>query len=200
MTHQGSDAGREPFLALPVAEQRRRIAADILAAIEAGNMEGSVSCQMWQPKWCDNTVANLQAPPDEAVSFPCFVCGIGAPMVAAGRLADRMGEYMSSISYYETGTFQYLYRWFAPNQLRMIEAAYEYVNCSDGRIDHARNVWRGGGAGGHASLSVGIPWHDAEEALRSFSARHAYGTPRLKAIWRRVLESETGEFTLPEVA
>lgn len=191
MTHQGSDVGREAFLALPLAEQRRRIAADILAAVEAGTMEGSVSCMMWQSKHANG----LLVPPDEAAAFPCFVCGIGAPVVAAGRLADRMGEYMPSISYYETGTFHYLYQWFAPEQLRLIEAAYEYEAWA-GRVEHARAVWTGERAGGH-DLSVGISWHDGEKGLRSF---HAYGTPRLKAIWRRVLESETGEFTLPEVA
>lgn len=168
---------REQFEALPTMEQRKVIAADIVAAIDAGWMHGSVLCRVIDTVLLDVDTA------DEAVEAmaSCHVCGIGAPMIAAARRVDRLfGE---PYNLYATEYARsYLQRWFPASALAAVEATYE----EDG--DYVKSL----------RLAAGFSKRETV-AVTEFKTQHAYGTPRLRAIWQNVLESEDGLFHLPAV-
>lgn len=157
---------RATFEAMPPVEKRRTVAQHVLAALEAGRLKASTSCDLialdkeGTIKDTDDDAAELLA------RKGCYACAIGAAVVVTADLANRandflagddllLGHYGDSITYLEGVAG------FDSMGVRLMEYAYE-----------------GRGA----------------EAAANFGAAYEYGAPRLRAIWQAVLAHPEATF------
>ena len=167
---------RATFEAMDVVGKRKAIANDVLAGINAGILSGGRANVFVSRR--QSRAVEVTGKPDALVSriTKCFVCGLGAPVVSAGRIADRMEVAFGDELPFGCGdvgnVLSYLSEWFPEEDLHTIEVAYE----------------SGGGAFYLRSLS------DERASLAQSFSEFEYGTPRLKAIWEYVANHPEGLF------
>lgn len=169
---------REQFEALPIVDQRKVLARDIVAGIDAGRLRGNVTTRLFSTLARGAFLGDGYRSAEHAVVSVkrCWVCGVGAPMVVAARRVDALSEHMehpTELNACIGAARDYLAPWFPDDMLQLLEAAYE------------------------KQAPFGFDRDAAMDArLEHFRSLHPYGTPRLRAIWQQVADDPEGMFRL----
>jgi hypothetical protein len=165
------EAENKRFMKMSRARRRITIARDVLAQLGTRLLaKRNVYVSMDSLKWLDDSTKNKQLQTIFKKEKECTVCAVGALFLCGIERANDLKVAEADVNIYSGSiggqvNFGYLHRFFATDQLQLIEAAFENrdmrtctgldhdgVEASDGDIDDA--------------IDFGRLFEDDEERLR----------------------------------